>query len=148
MKNKAIFIASKLWIIGFGLYALFTLPALFLLPMYMISFALAFVCSIPSMLLLTGFLWLYRRFNTWDEMPRIIFNVEMVTAAFIFIGTLIAAKYYMTAFDANQNFWEAYLSFILFPIAGFLAGALTIWSNRHYLFEFISKKNALKPHSS
>ncbi len=130
--------AFRCWYYGILAYALLTTPALFIyVDMYLFSALLAFIGSIPAMLVFSISVLLAQRYKLAGYDRTEVFWYVLLGGIFAaFIGSLVAV-YIITH---GRDVLSAYAQFILFPIAGIGSAVISIWINKNKLFLTVVRK--------
>lgn len=125
MKQNA-FISFRVWLRAIGIYALLTLPALSMAPVYFVSLILAIAWSLPGAILFAlAQPWLMHRQGHGARMAWQLVVVTLLTAACTLLATFHVSR--------GFGYWESLASFHVFPLAGILAAFLSVISNRRLL---------------
>jgi hypothetical protein len=124
--------ALHAWIRGLLTYALLTLPALFIWPMYAVSIMLATIWSLPALLLFGLMLYLLHRIPMEHSsiMPVLLLATACITAA----CTWGAAWQWTGGINTAQQYAE----YMLFPIVGILSAMLAVMVRRRHLMVLLA----------
>jgi hypothetical protein len=125
MKQNA-FISFRVWLRAIGIYALLTLPALSMVPIYFVSLILAIAWSLPAAILFAlARPWLTHRQGQGARLAWHLVVVTLLTAACTLLATFHVSR--------GFGYWESLSSFHVFPLAGILAAFLSVITNRRLL---------------
>lgn len=122
MKQNLFKLGILCWLRGLMIYALITLPALFFLPMYLISIGLSIAGSI-----LPGLAFAYIIQKLRNQLKSASLLIFMMIAL---LCTLISTWIATLIISSGHRALESYFEFLLFPIAACISCVLSIFSYR------------------
>lgn len=116
--------AFFVWLKAQGIYALILLPAFFVPFIYVLALFYAWIWGIPALLIFIGVVELFK-VSRWYNLPVLMFAALIITM----LATYGAAW----QFSGGDDTWTQFRSQILYPVIGWIAALLAVFSSRNDL---------------
>ncbi len=116
--------AFLVWLKAQGIYALILIPALFVPFIYVMALFYAWIWGIPALLAFIIVVELFKQ-SRWYNLPALMLAALVITM----LATYGAAW----QFSGGNNTWNEFMSQILYPMVGWIAALLAVFSSRNDL---------------